>query len=146
MYPAPRVASFITEHFIPVKVHVKEQPDTFKRFGAQWTPTFLILDPDGKERHRFEGFLPAPDLLAQLSLGLAHTAFAHERWADAEERYRGVVREFPQSDAAPEALYWAGVSRYKAGDVAALAETATQFTTMYADTSWAKKASVWRVQ
>jgi hypothetical protein len=42
-------------------------------------------------------------------------------------------------------MYWAGVSRYKGnGDAAALNDTARRFTERYRDTSWAKKASVWR--
>ncbi len=118
------MATFIAQNFIPVKIHIKQQPDTFKRFGAQWTPTLVTLDRDGVERYRFEGFLPATDFLAQLALGLAHTAFARERWREAEERFRAIVRDFPETEAAPEALYWAGVSRYKGGDPAALADTA----------------------
>ena len=48
------------------------------------------------------------------------------------------------TDAAPEALYWAGVARYKAtGDAAALSDTAGQFRQRYQESSWAKKASVW---
>jgi hypothetical protein len=137
------VATFLTRNFIPVKIHIKEQPDTFKRFGAQWTPTLVTLDSSGVERYRFEGFLPATDFLAQLALGLAHTAFAHEQWREAEDRFRAIVRDFPDTEAAPEALYWAGVSRYKGGDLAALADTAKQFKTTYGSTSWAKKASVW---
>jgi hypothetical protein len=55
-----------------------------------------------------------------------------------------VVERHPQSDAAAEALYWAGVSRYKAtNDGAALSETAAAFKTRYTDSTWAKKASVW---
>ena len=49
-----------------------------------------------------------------------------------------------KSDAAPEALYWAGVSKYKAShDPVALKETAKAFSTRYKDSSWAKKASIW---
>ncbi len=137
------MARLVTENFVPVKIHIAEQPDVFKRFGVQWTPTMIVLDPSGKERHRFEGFLPARDFQAQLLLGLARVAFAQERWREAEELYRRIVREFPETDAAPEALYWAGVAAYKGGNQNALAETARQFQDRYRDTSWAKKASVW---
>ena len=148
MYPDERVARFITENFIPARVHVREQPDAFRRFGerynAQWTPTILVIDPEGKERHRVEGFLPADDLLAQLTLGLGHSAFARQDWKEAERRFREVVDRYPDSEAAPEAQYWAGVSRYKAtNDPSALGETARAFTQRYQDSSWAKKASVW---
>jgi hypothetical protein len=148
VYPDERVARFITENFIPARVHVREQAADFQRFGqrynAQWTPTLLVIDPDGQERHRVEGFLPADDLLAQLTLGLGHSAFARQDWKEAERRFREVVDRYANSDAAPEAQYWAGVSRYKAtNDPSALGETARAFTRRYQDSTWAKKASVW---
>lgn len=110
----------------------------------QWTPTVAIRDADGTERHRFEGFLPAPDFLAQLRLGLAHAARARGDWADAERRYRELAGDPSAGEVAAEALYWAGVSKYKgSGDAAALAETAGHFKTRFTDSPWAKKASVW---
>ena len=136
--------SAIRENFIPVKIHVKERQKDFERFGAQWTPTAIILDPSGKEQHRFEGFLPADDFLAQLHLGLARSAFGRQNFGEAEKRFRAIVDQFPKTDAAPEALYWAGVSKYKAtNDAAALVETEKNFKSRYTDTTWAKKASVW---
>jgi hypothetical protein len=148
VYPEPRVVALIEQNFVPVRVHVRDR-DEFKRlgerFGAQWTPTTLVIDPSGEERHRIEGFLPVDDFLAQLSLGLARSAFARGQFQEAEQRFRDVVDSYPGTDAAAEALYWAGVSRYKAsGDAAVLADTARQFGERYQDTSWAKKASVWR--
>jgi tetratricopeptide (TPR) repeat protein len=148
VYPDPRVASFIDEHFVPVRVHVRDQADEFKRLGAkysaQWTPAILVTDSTGEERHRIEGFLPVTDFLAQLALGLGHAAFARSDFAEAERWFRHVVEQYPQTDAAPEALYWTGVARYKAtGDAAPLRETAQQFRQRYQETGWAKKASVW---
>ena len=133
---------------MPVRVHVRAQADEFKRLGArynaQWTPTILVLDAAGEERHRVEGFLPAADFTAQLALGRAKAAFANGAFAEAEPRFREVVDRYPNSEAAPEALYWAGVSRYKAtGDAGALKDTGQQFRERYTETSWAKKASVW---
>ena len=144
MYPDERVARFIRENFLPVRIHIKENPKGFERFGAQWTPTVIIADASGTERYRFEGFLPVEDYLAQLGLGLGKAAFANQNWAEAERRFREVAAQFPKSEAAAEALYWAGVSKYKAkGDAAALKETAEAFKSKYTDTQWAKKASVW---
>ena len=144
MYPNERVSSFITENFIPVRIHIKEQPAVFDRFGAQWTPTVITLDSDGQERHRFQGFLPTEDFLAQLELGLAHAAFARKDWSGAEERYRKIVKEYSRTEAAPEALYWAGVAKYKeSGDAASLKETAEKFKKKFSKSTWAKKSSVW---
>jgi thioredoxin family protein len=148
VYTDRRVVRFIEDHFVPLRVHVAGQADEFKRLGAtyntQWTPTVLVIDSTGEERHRVEGFLPANDFLAQLALGLGHSAFARSDFTEAERWFREVVDQYPDTDAAPEALYWAGVARYKAtGDAAALRDTAEQFRQRYQGTSWAKKASVW---
>jgi len=148
VYTDPNVASFVTENFIPVRVHVKTNADEYKRlsakYNAQWTPTILILDGDGSERHRIEGFLPAGNFLAQLELGAAHAAFARHDFADAERRFRAIVDGHANDEVAAEALYWTGVARYKAtGDAAALTNTARAFGQQYSGTTWAKKASVW---
>jgi hypothetical protein len=149
VYRDPRVVRLVDESFVPVRVHVKEQSNEFKRLGdrfsALWTPTILLIDEKGQERYRLEGFLPPDDFLAQLGLGAAHAKFAAGEFAAAARQFDDIVRAYPSSDAAPEAQYWAGVSRYKdSGDAAALAETARRFTERYENTSWAKKASVWR--
>ena len=99
MYINPKVVSFIDEHFIPVRIHVREQPELWKtvgeRFGVQWTPTILAVDPGGTERHRIEGFLPVEDFLAQLTIGLAKSAFGNGRFADAEKLFQAVVEKYP---------------------------------------------------
>jgi hypothetical protein len=139
----------VTSEFLPIRVHVRDPDGLYarvsERLNVHWTPTVLILDEDGVERHRIEGFVPLDDFLAQVKLGLAKTALQRGALEDAERRFREVVAEHPQSDPAPEALYWAGVAKYKGkNDANALAETAQAFTTQYTDSVWAKKASVWR--
>jgi tetratricopeptide (TPR) repeat protein len=148
VWPDERVVRFVNENFLPARVHVKNDAEAFRRFGekynAHWTPTILELDPNGDEQWRIEGFLPLEDFLGQLMLGRAHMDFKQGRWAEAEKRFREIVEKLPSSDAAAEALYWAGVSQYKAShDSTALKETAKAFTTRYKDSSWAKKASIW---
>lgn len=144
MYPDPKVTEFISRNLNPVRLHVKNHGKEMERFGVTWTPTVLVLDPEGDERYRIEGFLPTADFLAQLHLGLAQTAFKTGKYAEAEKRFRKIVDEFPENDAAAEALYWAGVSRYKgANDASALGATAAAFKQKYVDSPWAKKASIW---
>ena len=148
MWPDERVVKFVNENFVPARVHVKEDAEAFKRYGEQynahWTPTVLELDSNGEEFYRLEGFLPAHDFLAQLMLGRAHMDFKQGRWAAAEKRFQEIVDNLPKAEAAPEAMYWAGVSHYKAtNDAGALKETAKAFTQRYEDSSWAKKASIW---
>lgn len=125
-------------------MHIKEQEPTFQRFNAQWTPTQIVLDPDGAERHRIEGFLPVDDFLAQLDLGLGKLDFQRQEYGPAEERLRSVCATFPRTGAAPEACYWAGVAAYKgSNDARHLAATAKALKEGYPDSEWARKASVW---
>jgi TolA-binding protein len=129
---------------VPVEAHIKEHPAYFHRFDAVWTPTVLILDSNGTERQRIEGYLTKDEFRARLELGLARVAFMGKQWAEAERRYGQVVERYPDSKAAPEAVYWRGVSHYKAtNDHTALGEVAEQFKQKYQDSVWAQKASVW---
>jgi hypothetical protein len=129
---------------VAVEAHIKEHPAYFHRFNALWTPTVLILNSDGVERLRIEGYLPKTEFRAQLEMGLARVAFMQKQWADAQRRYAEVVERYPDSKVAPEALYWQGVSRYKrTNDHTVLGETANTFVEKYQDSVWALKASVW---
>lgn len=137
------MGEFINGTFVPLKSHVKENPQNFERFGAEWTPTIIISDPKGKEHHRIEGFLPANEFRRQLDLGLAHVARAMQNFDDAESRYRKLAEG--DDDVAAESLYWAGVSRYKgSNDGSALADTAKAFGERFTNSSWATKASIWK--
>lgn len=144
MYPEPRVDRLISENFVPVRIHIREDPGAMERFNVQWTPTILLLGPDGREHHRIEGFLDVDEFLAQLTLGLGHIARAEQEWDDAVKRYEEVLERYPSTDAAAEAQYWRGVARYKAtNDPSALGATAAAFKERYSDSTWAKRASVW---
>jgi hypothetical protein len=150
VWPDERVARLVIDNFIAARVHPKEGQQDFRRFskkyGANWTPTILFLDSEGAEQYRIEGFLPVDDFLAHLTLGLGHTAFRAGQFSEAERQFNSVLQQFPDTDVAAEAQYWAGVSRYKGGDKNALAETALAFDRRYQGTNWAKKASIWKPQ
>ncbi len=129
---------------MPLEAHIKEHPKYFHRFDAVWTPTVLILDSDGAERLRIEGYLPKEEFRAHLEMGLARVAFMRKQWAEAERRYAEVVERYPDAKVAPEAVYWRGVSRYKqANDHTVLGEVPGQLNEKYPDSVWALKASVW---
>lgn len=109
-----------------------------------WTPTVLVLDADGVERQRLEGYLTKDEFRAWLEMGRARVAFMHKQWAEAERRYGEVAERYPDSQAAPEAVYWKGVSHYKAtNDHTALGAVADELRQKYQESVWAEKASVW---
>jgi outer membrane protein assembly factor BamD (BamD/ComL family) len=104
----------------------------------------LILDPEGVERYRIEGYLPNKEFLAHLEMGLARVAFMNKKWDEAAERYDKIAEKYPDTSVAPEAIYWRSVSQYKAtNDHAHLGRVATELQQKYKDSLWAKKASVW---
>jgi hypothetical protein len=144
VYPDPDVTAMVSK-FAPVRLHIKEQPKEFDRFGAEWTPTVIVLDPASRaERHRIEGFLPKLDFLAQLGIGRGQFAFGRQQWEEAERAFRQVAERHTGTDAGAEGVYWGGVSRYKrTGDAGALAETWEALRRSYPDSVWTKKASVW---
>lgn len=127
-----------------LEAHIKEHPAYFHRFDALWTPAVIICDPNGVERYRLEGYLPRDEFRAQLEMGLARVAFMSKDWATAEDRYAAVLYRYQNSKAAPEALYWKGVSHYKAtNDHTVLSELPEQFQRKYPDSIWALKTAAW---
>jgi hypothetical protein len=138
------VSEFISQRFVTVRVHVKEQPTMWKRFNIRWSPTVLVLGADGAEGRRIEGFLPRDELLAQLELGLGFLAVNKKDWSTARQEFEHVVEKYPDTDAGPEALYWTGVAKYSSShDATELKNLGRQFRERYTDTAWAKRASIW---
>ena len=138
------MASFIEQNFVPLSAHIKEHPAWFKRFEAVWTPTVLVMDADGHERWRIEGYLPKDEFRAQLELGLGRVALMQKHWEEAERWYRGVAERYPQSKAAPEALYWRDVANYsRTHDHKPLENVARELKERYPESVWTEKASVW---
>jgi hypothetical protein len=138
------VADFIHREFIPIEAHIKERASYFHRFGVLWTPTILIMDGEGHEIRRNEGYLPKSEFMAWLEMALARIAFLQKKWADAERIYARIAENHPETSPAPEALYWKGVCRYKgADDHAALGEAASALKEKYPGDLWTVKSSIW---
>ena len=127
-----------------MKVHIKEHPAWFHRFDAVWTPTVLLLDSDGKEHVRLEGYLPNFELNAALRAGLGRIAFARKQYDSAERWYSEVIAHYADSHSAPEAMYWRAVATYKAtNDHTALGKVAEELRNRYPSSVWASKAIPW---
>jgi len=102
------------------------------------------MDSSGKERWRIEGYLPKNEFRAQLELGLARMSFMEKRWAEAEQKYDQVIERYAETAAAPEAVYWKGISRYKmTNDHTVLGGVAEELGAKYPESVWAQKAIVW---
>lgn len=138
------MSAFINATFLPVESHIKEHPAWFHRFDATWTPTVLILDSKGTERHRIEGYLPKEEFLAQLEMGLGRIAFKEKKWPEAERIYGEVARNYSATASEPEASYWRAVSHYKgANDHSVLGQVAEELQDTAPESVWTMKATPW---
>lgn len=143
-YSHEDVISMISDQFIPVKLHLGEDKEWVKKYEAKWTPTLLLLDSAGHEHARNVGYLAPRDMLAFLTLAIGKEAFDEEKFDEAIKRFNEVVCHYADSEMAPEAVYYKGVSGYKKGhDAAELSRAYELLHTRYPNTSWEKKASVW---
>jgi tetratricopeptide (TPR) repeat protein len=139
-YPNEKVASYISAHFIPVKLNIKESGDLAGKFQANWTPTILCVDQEGMPRHRLIGFLPPDDYLAELVLARGRWFFDQGRYDDAATIFGELVKQFSNSPQAPEAQYWLGVSRYKkSGNRDDLIKAWEELGKRYPGSYWARK-------
>ncbi len=105
----------IAEHVIPVKIKPIDPANQLivQRYQQVWTPTIMLLSPEGQLYHEWNGYLP-PDLyVPQLLFGLGKAALKRDRLEEAASWFDMVLAKYPTSDVAPEACYWAAVARYK---------------------------------
>ena len=109
----PRVAEMVGKIVVPLAIEMEAAPELCARQGIVWRPTVLLGDDHGRTGHRVIGYLPPEEMLAQLPLGVGKVRFVQGRWADAEKNLSAVAETYPGTEAAPEAQYWLGASRFQ---------------------------------
>jgi hypothetical protein len=130
----------VNRNFIPVQVLFDAQP-LASDFNITWTPTVIVLDETSKEHHRSVGFQPPEDFIPFLMVGQGKTHFDLNSFDAAMALLEKVIKEYPQSAAAPEAVFHLGVSRYKATHNAAHLKEAFEFLKAnYPGSDWLKRA------
>jgi hypothetical protein len=109
-----------------------------------------VLAADGFELSRWNGYLPPFEFVPQLLVALGQARLRLHDEAGAA-LYEEVLSRFPTSAVAPEAQYYLGVARYKAGHEGAdLAKAWHRLQTRYPET-WHRlqtryPESIWRVK
>jgi hypothetical protein len=142
-YPDSRVDAFVRQHFIPVKIPVKEKPDVAAAYDVIWTPNVVLGDEGGKAHYRIEGYLPPEDFIARLALGLGRYELDHQQFGEAAHHFEEVSRRHAGTAAGAEAIYWLGVARYKESkDPRQLRPSWERLVKEYPDSEWAKRANV----
>ncbi|MBI5795220.1 MAG: thioredoxin fold domain-containing protein [Planctomycetes bacterium] len=141
-YPDATVADYINKYFIPLQINVQTNSEIAGKYRVFWTPTILVLDSNGTEYYRLNGFLPPDEFIPQLEFGLGMMALEKQDYKTASAQLKSVVDKYTRSDIAPQAQYWFGVSEYKdTHNVEALLNAWRKLKKDYPDSIWAKKVS-----
>ena len=144
-YPNERVVEFIERHMVPIQVLFDFQP-LATNFNIQWTPTVITLDEEGKEHHRTVGFLSPEEFIPSLMLGVAKCHFDRKNFTKAIAMLEEILKDYPKSDAAPEAVYVRGVALYKSTHSAdSLKEAYKRLQVEYPSSEWTKRAQPYRL-
>ena len=144
-FPDSKVITFINQNVIPLRLPYDHKP-LAEQFQIKWTPALVTLDAEGKEHHRTVGFLSPEELIPSLLLGRAKIDFDHEDFAKALLTLEDLLKNFPKSAAAPEAIFLRGVCGYKsAANPKALKEAYERLAKDYPDSEWTKRAYPYRL-
>ncbi|MHC5019332.1 MAG: thioredoxin family protein [Planctomycetota bacterium] len=109
----PRLQEFVAKSVVPCRFDITTAPELCEQHGIVWRPTVLICDAQWRAGHRVVGYLPPSEMLAQIPLGIGKLRFRQGRWAEAEKHFEGTAQGYPGTEAAPEAQYWLGASRFQ---------------------------------
>lgn len=114
-YPQPPVVETILAHGVPVQFDNSNAENNrfLHSIHHIWTPDIRILNHDGYELYRWDGFLPPPEFMARVLCGYGLAYLRLKRFDRAEAVYVDVLKRFSTTYAAPEAQYYLGVARYR---------------------------------
>lgn len=143
-YPDNAVASFLFEKVVTLRIPAGDP--LAGQFKVLWTPTLVTLDWYGKEHQRTVGFLPPEELVPSVLLGMAKADFAGQQYNEAIIHLNMLLAGYPESGAAPEAVFLSGVCRYKSSkDPKPLKEAYERLASGYPASEWVKRASPYRL-
>lgn len=144
-YPDDKVAAYIKENYIPLRIASDAEPYSTD-FMVQWTPRTIMVDSFGNIHQSAVGFFPPEELIPFLQLGLAKTAFDQERLDACKKHLTTILAEYPDSAAAPEAVYLQGVADYKStGQAKPLKDAYTTLKDTYKNSEWVQRALPYRL-
>jgi hypothetical protein len=128
-YPDPRVASFIRQYFVAVRVALRSQLDVATCSEAGRGPVLVLGGGGGEVHYRVDGTLPPEEFVAQLGLGLGRYRLDRQEFAEAIGHFREVADRYTGTRAAAQALLWLCVAQYaQATDRSQLQPCCEEFT------------------
>ena len=142
-YPDSCVSSAINEYYVPLQINVDENTELVDRYRVLWTPNIHFMAPEGNVFYHIEGWLPPSEFSALLMVAHAHLFMEQKDFVKAESLFQTVWDKYPQSQFAPEALYYRGVARYKVShDGGSLKEGWLTLQRFHPQSTWSIRSSV----
>lgn len=139
------MAKFISLNFVPVQIETSNKA-LMEKYTVSWTPTLLVLDTDLKEHYRAIGFFTADDLISTLETARGRWALDTEQLPEARTIFEEVISCYPDANAAAEAIFFLGVTKYKmTHDPKPLRETYEQLQAKFPGNIWTKQADHYRL-
>jgi hypothetical protein len=144
-YPDSKVAAFIGENLIPLRLAFNDAKFAPK-FNVQWTPTLITLDGDGAEHYRTVGFLGPDEFIASQLLGIGKADFDLERFDEALAALSKLIESHPKSKCVPEAIFLRGVALYKSShDPKPLKAAYEKLQSDFPTSEWTERAYPYRL-
>ena len=114
-YPQTAVADAVERLCVPLQINITEPAaePMLQRYRHIWTPDVRVLEPDGSELYRWNGYLPPFEFAPQLLAAVAHANLRLRRFEQAIDLYSDALTRFPTAIVAPEAQYYLAVAKYR---------------------------------
>ncbi len=146
-YPNQEVAKFVDLHFIPVQIETSDQNRALmQQYGVSWTPSIFVLDADGKVHYSTVGFIPPEEFVPTFMVGKARWYFDTGLYAEARAHLEEMLTRCPHPNAAAEAIYFLGVTKFKMDhDPKPLKAAYEELTSKYPQSEWARRADPYKL-
>ncbi|MBN1545454.1 MAG: thioredoxin family protein [Syntrophaceae bacterium] len=139
-YTREEVINLFRKGILAVRVSPAER-NWFKNYNVKFTPTCLLVNPEGNEEERTTGFLEEKGLMAFLLLGLSKSYYDMGLLEEGRECVEILTRDYPESAQAPEAFFLRGIYRYHADQNRDHFKEAFEILNdRYQDSIWMKRA------
>ncbi|HXG60250.1 MAG TPA: tetratricopeptide repeat protein [Planctomycetota bacterium] len=139
-YPNEESERRLNESFVALRVPFDRNGVLERRWAVSWTPGILVLDSGERVHYRAYGYHPPEEFAHLLGVARGMTEFDAGDFEQASRTFSRVVEDVRRSAMVPEALYWLGVARYKAGDRDGLVRAWSRLLDEHPENLWARRA------
>jgi hypothetical protein len=143
-YPNIAVAAILSEIYVPVQINLDGNvAKLIDQYQVMWTPNINILSHRGQLICHIEGWQSPSEFQAWLTLGQGHYHLHRKDFEAAVAHFEKTFEHYPQSEWAPEALYYVAVCKYLAShDGNKLFEGWGTLRRYYPHSAWSMRANV----